>query len=168
MEEKVNHPKHYGNIPGIECIDVVRHMDFCTGNAIKYLWRAGLKKEEGLSDSQKTIEDLKKARWYINDKIKSLGGEVTEDTTHGITVIILERYYTFKGEYTRCEPKAFTSEKEALYTYSIEAKNAKKFSREFEKEQYADDGCGCKEYVCFKDSDYDNYNYHLVLTKYEI
>lgn len=66
MSEKthdaVNHPKHYNAHPsGIECIDVVRHFCFNVGNAIKYLWRAGLKGD--------AIEDLKKARWYIDDEI---------------------------------------------------------------------------------------------------
>lgn len=60
--DAVNHPKHYNSHPsGIECIDVVRHFCFNIGNAIKYLWRAGLKGD--------AIEDLKKARWYIDDEI---------------------------------------------------------------------------------------------------
>ena len=72
-EDKVNSPKHYTSHPsGIECIEVTRWYDFCIGNAIKYLWRAGLKSEKGYSDVDKQIEDLKKAVWYINDEIKSL------------------------------------------------------------------------------------------------
>ena len=44
QEDKVNHPKHYTNHPsGIECIEITQHHDFCIGNAIKYLWRAGIK-----------------------------------------------------------------------------------------------------------------------------
>ena len=43
-----------------------------TGNAIKYLWRAGLKKEQGIDEIDKEIEDLKKAIWYINDRIHQL------------------------------------------------------------------------------------------------
>lgn len=74
-EDKVNSPKHYTSHPsGIECIEIAKHYDFCIGNAIKYLWRAGLKKEEGYSDKNKEVEDLKKAIWYINEKIKSLNG----------------------------------------------------------------------------------------------
>ena len=66
-QDQVNHPKHYNDHPsGVECIDIVRHHDFNTGNAIKYLWRAGLK------GSDTEIQDLKKARWYIDDKIKQL------------------------------------------------------------------------------------------------
>ena len=59
----VNHPKHYNNHgSGIECIDVVEHMGFNLGNAIKYIWRAELKGD--------AIEDLKKAAWYIDREIK--------------------------------------------------------------------------------------------------
>ena len=71
--DKVNHPSHYTTHPsGVECIEITRHYDFCIGNAIKYLWRAGLKSEEGYTDTQKEVEDLKKAIFYINDKIKML------------------------------------------------------------------------------------------------
>ena len=73
MENRVNHPDYYNSHPsGIECIDVIRHYCFDIGNAIKYLWRAGLKKEIGLDEKQKEIEDLKKAIWYIKDRIKQL------------------------------------------------------------------------------------------------
>lgn len=74
--DKVNHPSHYTTHPsGVECIEITRHYDFCIGNAIKYLWRAGLKSEEGYTDTQKEVEDLKKAIFYINDKIKMLENE---------------------------------------------------------------------------------------------
>lgn len=72
-EDKVNHPHYYCSHPsGYECIDITEHYDFCVGNAIKYLWRAGLKCEEGYTNVEKEIEDLKKAAWYINRKIKYL------------------------------------------------------------------------------------------------
>lgn len=71
--EKVNHPKHYNSHPsGIECIEIARHYCFSIGNAFKYLWRAGLKKDNGVKDIDKEIEDLEKAIWYINDRIKQL------------------------------------------------------------------------------------------------
>ena len=74
--EHVNHPKHYNSHPnGIECIDIIRHYVCDIANAIKYLWRAGLKQEEGVSDRQKEIEDLRKAIWYIEDRIKQLENE---------------------------------------------------------------------------------------------
>lgn len=77
--DNVNHPSHYIWLKdkcGIEVIDITRHMDFCLGNAIKYVLRAGHKKDASLSDNQKEIEDLKKAVWYIKDRIKQLGGEI--------------------------------------------------------------------------------------------
>lgn len=75
--DNVNHPEHYTSHPsGIECIEIARCYPFSIGNAIKYLWRAGLKKDASLTDNQKEIEDLKKAIWYIKDRIKQLGGEV--------------------------------------------------------------------------------------------
>lgn len=73
IKDNVNHPSHYTSHPsGIECITITQHYDFCIGNAIKYLWRAGLKKDADKSDIEKEIEDLKKAEWYINQKIKLL------------------------------------------------------------------------------------------------
>ena len=73
QHNNVNHPKHYTSHPsGVECIEITRHYTFDIGNAIKYLWRAGIKKEQGLSDKEKEIEDCKKAIWYINDHIKHL------------------------------------------------------------------------------------------------
>lgn len=75
--DPVNHPTHYtSSKSGIECIMVTRHMNFCIGNAIKYLWRAGLKKSEteDLDELEKHIEDLRKAIWYIEDEIKTLEG----------------------------------------------------------------------------------------------
>lgn len=72
-KDNVNHPEWYTkHLSGIECITITRHYCFSIGNAIKYLWRAGLKKEQGLEDKQKEIEDLRKAIWYINDRIKQL------------------------------------------------------------------------------------------------
>lgn len=66
-QDPVNHPKHYISDPsGIECIQITRHRNFNIGNAIKYLWRAGLK--DGNSD----IQDLQKAVWYIQDEIERL------------------------------------------------------------------------------------------------
>lgn len=61
--DPVNHPAHYTSHPsGIECIEVTRWMNFNLGNAIKYIWRAGNKGN--------ALEDLKKARWYLDDEIK--------------------------------------------------------------------------------------------------
>lgn len=71
--DNVNHPSHYTSHPsGVECIEITRHYCFDIGNAIKYLWRAGLKKDASLEDKEKEIEDLEKAKWYIDDRIKQL------------------------------------------------------------------------------------------------
>lgn len=73
QHDNVNHPKHYTSHPsGIECIQVTEHYNFNIGNAIKYLWRNGLKDEDGKELREKQIEDLKKAAWYINREIEKL------------------------------------------------------------------------------------------------
>ena len=71
--DSVNHPAHYNSHPsGIECIEIARHHNFNIGNSMKYLWRAGLKSEEGMEDADKQVEDLNKAIWYIQDEIKRI------------------------------------------------------------------------------------------------
>lgn len=63
--DPVKQPKHYVTHPsGVECITVTEHMNFCRGNAMKYLWRAGEKSNE--------IQDLEKAVWYIQREIARL------------------------------------------------------------------------------------------------
>ena len=58
----VTHPAHYTQHPsGVECIDITKHMGFCLGNAVKYIWRADLK--------DNAIQDLQKAAWYIQCEI---------------------------------------------------------------------------------------------------
>lgn len=64
VNHPVNHPKHYTKHPsGIECIQITEHMSFCLGNAMKYIWRADLKR--------KAVEDLQKAIWYIQREINN-------------------------------------------------------------------------------------------------
>ena len=63
--DPVHNPAHYTSDPsGIECIDVTESRSFCVGSALKYLWRAGMKGPE--------LEDLRKARWYVDREIKRL------------------------------------------------------------------------------------------------
>ena len=63
--DPVNHPAHYTQHPsGVECIQVTEHMNFNRGNAIKYIWRAG--------DKGDVVQDLQKARWYIDREIQRL------------------------------------------------------------------------------------------------
>jgi hypothetical protein len=64
LNDPVNHPKHYTSHPsGVECIEITEHSNFCLGNAIKYIWRAGEK------DREKEIEDLEKSAWYLAREI---------------------------------------------------------------------------------------------------
>ena len=64
MQEKINHPKHYGGDNTYEAIKVIEHysLDFHLGNVLKYILRADKKGKE--------LEDLKKAQWYLNRKIE--------------------------------------------------------------------------------------------------
>ncbi|MDD5543864.1 MAG: DUF3310 domain-containing protein [Acidobacteriia bacterium] len=63
-DDPINHPSHYTSHPsGVECIQITEHMDFLLGNALKYLWRSGLK------DGVSKVQDLEKARWYIERAI---------------------------------------------------------------------------------------------------
>lgn len=79
--DQVNHPKHYTSDPsGIECIDITRHRNFNIGNAIKYLWKAGLKEDKDRKLIDKQVEDLNKAVWYLVDEIHRLGGRCTVKT----------------------------------------------------------------------------------------
>ena len=72
MNDNVNHPKHYTSHPsGVEAIEITEHFNFNKGNAIKYIWRS--------SDKGKEVEDLRKARWYIDREIaRILNGEKNE------------------------------------------------------------------------------------------
>ena len=65
--DPINHPAHYTD-GKIEVIDFItdKQLNYCRGNAVKYIARAGKK------DPGKTIEDLKKAAWYINHEIERL------------------------------------------------------------------------------------------------
>jgi hypothetical protein len=64
--ERVNHPQHYGGDTTYEAIKVIEawRLGFCLGNAVKYICRAENKGSE--------LEDLKKARWYIDRRIQQL------------------------------------------------------------------------------------------------
>ena len=74
-ESRVEHPNYYKLSNGIEVLDIIRDLPFNIGNVVKYVIRAGKKKEAGLSDKQKQIEDLEKAKFYIEDAIKQLNKE---------------------------------------------------------------------------------------------
>jgi hypothetical protein len=68
VNDPVNHPKHYTDNPkGIELIDMIGHLPFTRGAAIKYIYRAGKK---GGPDTE--LQDLKKALWFIQRDITEL------------------------------------------------------------------------------------------------
>ena len=68
MNDLVNHPSHYtSHASGVEAIQITRHMSYNLGNVIKYVWRADLKGD--------AIQDLEKARFYLNDEISRLKGQ---------------------------------------------------------------------------------------------
>lgn len=77
-EERVYHPTHYTwllDAAGVEPYEICRLFDFSLGSALKYILRAGHKKEDGLTQRQKKIEDLQKAVFYLNDEIERLQEE---------------------------------------------------------------------------------------------
>jgi len=58
LKETVNHPPHYNAHPsGVEAVEIIERLHFCMGEAVKYVWRAGLKVD--------AVDDLKKAAWYL-------------------------------------------------------------------------------------------------------
>lgn len=67
-DEYVNHPAHYRKESGIEVIDVIYawNLDFALGNALKYIARCGIK------NADTEIQDIEKAIWYLNFKLKNL------------------------------------------------------------------------------------------------
>ena len=79
MASNIDHPVHYNSHPsGVECIDIAEHHNFNVGNAIKYIWRAGLKKEQGLSDLEKELEDIDKAIWYLTRHRNNLDNKIKD------------------------------------------------------------------------------------------
>lgn len=84
VHDPVNKPAHYTD-GKIEVIDFIedKKLGFCLGNAVKYISRAGKK------DPDKEVEDLRKAIWYINRRIKEIQGEpkfILEPVKHGAPI----------------------------------------------------------------------------------
>ncbi len=85
-KESVNHPSHYGGKDNTyEAIKVIEawDLDFCLGNVVKYLSRAGKK-------SDKKVEDLEKALWYLNREIENLkkkNKQEPQDAKYQITTL---------------------------------------------------------------------------------
>ena len=69
--DPVNHPAHYtGHPSGVECIQITEHMNFCRGNAVKYIWRAGEKGD--------AVQDLEKAIFYLKREISRLQSDAVK------------------------------------------------------------------------------------------
>ena len=75
-------PNHY-KANDVQCIDIIRHMSFAKGNAVKYLWRAGKK------DNNSEAQDIKKAMWYLADELNRLG-ELSDKNMEIIKDIVAE------------------------------------------------------------------------------
>ena len=83
MPDMINHPQHY-TLGKIEVIDFIedKGLNFNLGNVVKYVVRAGHKKSSGKSMEAKALEDLKKARWYINREIMIREKGMNKDATN--------------------------------------------------------------------------------------
>lgn len=93
MSDSVNHPPHYKAANGLEAIDVIEafglDQSFALGNAAKYLLRAGRKGE--------TLQDLKKARWYLNRKIEQLEGSNIVEHSFAPLYYLATPYTKYQG-----------------------------------------------------------------------
>lgn len=78
MTDAVEHPDHYKWHPAVECIEVAQEFNFNLGNVIKYVWRAGRKVVKGTDERESRIEDLRKARRYIDFEIARLTESMPE------------------------------------------------------------------------------------------
>lgn len=84
QKNMVQHPWHYAwlkELCGVEPLDICRHLDFNCGSVLKYLLRKG-KEEKNLSEREQRIQDLKKAKVYLEDEIRML--ESIDETYKGI------------------------------------------------------------------------------------
>lgn len=77
--DEVQNPQHYTNSK-IEVIDYIedKNLGFCLGNVIKYVSRAGKKHSADKTDKEKEIQDLKKAKWYLDRRIKEIEEELCD------------------------------------------------------------------------------------------
>ncbi len=89
MSGAVNSPSHYHKASGVEVIVAIEAwgLGFCLGNVVKYVARAGRK------DSGTRIEDLEKARWYLNRELEALEREERERAERADIVVVDARWY---------------------------------------------------------------------------
>lgn len=88
MADAVNHPSHYTD-GKIEVIDYIedKKLGYHLGNVVKYISRAGKK------DGNSELQDLKKARWYLDRKIQTLEEKVTGNTVETISAHYISTAY---------------------------------------------------------------------------
>lgn len=95
--DMVNHPPHYTDGPDLgklECIDITRWMPFTLGNAFKYVWRAGLK-----GDTAKAIEDLEKAKFYLDQWRFTTGTGIYPDTAQCAVGALFEKAFRLEEDH---------------------------------------------------------------------
>lgn len=82
VNDDVKHPNHYTDTPfGMEVIEITKHYDFCTGNALKYIFRHGKKMYDGLTVKDSAIKDLRKAIQNLEFKVKLIEEKWNDDGT---------------------------------------------------------------------------------------
>src|SRR5260370_262182 len=119
MSDTINRPHHYTHMPGPECIEIAEHLSFCAGNAVKYIYRAGVK------DPAKHVEDLKKAAWYVNREIARVealrASRVSRSMSDECDVSIVPVTPTLRSR------QVFEAAPDAVRTYETEEGMFKKF-----------------------------------------
>jgi hypothetical protein len=73
--------KHYDFPNGVRTFDITQHLDFCSGNVVKYVCRAGKKNGES------SLDDLKKAVWYLNQLVEKAELDVTETERENVGIV---------------------------------------------------------------------------------
>lgn len=122
MSDPVNHPAHYTEHPsGVECIQITEHMGFNLGNAVKYIWRADLKGS--------AIQDLEKARWYIDRELVKRGVATAPPAVRdGSDLVVVQRSHTAKAVQSWM----------TLDLWTDLGKNDKDFDAEYERQGFGD------------------------------
>lgn len=97
--ERINHPQHYGGDTTYEAIKVIEawELGFCLGNAVKYICRAGKK------ESARTLEDLRKASWYLNREVEKRQKEY--DLEKLAAKVEFEKFLVASGKWTPVREK---------------------------------------------------------------
>ena len=130
--DAINHPSHYTQYKGVEVIDITEQLNFNRGNAVKYIARAGYKSEDT------EIQDLKKAKWYVEREISRLADGGSEYANTADSEALVEQMNYNRGTAVAAICHAGTD-----YTNNISTalyKAARFLSREITRlEQYKED-----------------------------